>query len=399
MPGMKDLIEGKAEISKLQNASIEELLGRDPVPPDPALLERNIRNKVVLVSGAGGSIGSELCRQILSSRPRQLIMLDVSEYALYRIEIELKTRIEHQNIEVGLIPIVCSVQNREHIATILKSFRVNTLYHAAAYKHVLLVELNVVEGLRNNIFGTQIIAECAISAGVEAFILISTDKAVRPTNFMGASKRMAELICQALAKTQSTTIFSMVRFGNVLGSSGSVIPLFNAQIESGGPITVTHREVTRYFMTIPEAAQLVIQAGSLAKGGDVFLLDMGEPIKIIDLAVKMARLQGMTPYLENAGPNPAGDIEIRITGLRPGEKLFEELLIGENSASTEHSRIMTADELSLEYTALKQILEAMSAACMNYDIPKIHGLLTSAPIGFVSNGEINDVVWKSHLNS
>lgn len=323
---MSDIISGKAKISELRTVSAEDLLGRDPVAPDTELLGRNITGRVVMVSGAGGSIGSELCRQILTQNPSVLVLYDVSEFALYAIEAELSataTRLQHQT---KVVPILGSVQHSRRLEAAIKAFKVQTIYHAAAYKHVPLVEENVVEGIRNNVFGTLAITLAAQKLGVENFILISTDKAVRPTNVMGATKRMAELICQAHAREGSSTVFSMVRFGNVLGSSGSVIPRFRAQIESGGPVTVTHKDINRYFMTIPEAAQLVIQAGALGQGGDVFVLDMGEPVKIMDLAFSMVKLHGLTPYLVDH-PNQIlpdkGDIPICVTGLRKGEKLYE----------------------------------------------------------------------------
>lgn len=394
LPGMADLIEGKAKFSELRDVSIEELLGRDPVPPMPELMAKNIRDKVVLVTGAGGSIGSELCRQIIQQRPNKLVLLDLSEFALYTIHQELIEYCERMGCGMTeLSPMICSVQNEGRVSAILNAFKVDTVYHAAAYKHVPLVEQNVVEGIRNNVFGTQTLAQAAVDAGVESFILVSTDKAVRPTNFMGASKRLAELVCQALAQSQDTTKFSMVRFGNVLGSSGSVIPRFKKQIEEGGPITVTHKDINRYFMTIPEAAQLVIQAGSMAEGGDVFVLDMGEPIKIIDLAQKMIRLHGLIPYFEDDGPN--GDVCIRVTGLRPGEKLFEELLIGNSPLPTSHPRIMRAQEQSLNMPELTLALDSVLAACLKRDLNKLRGIIAATPTGFAPVDEISDIIWSS----
>jgi len=398
LPGMADLIEGKAKISELRDVSIEELLGRDPVPPKPELMEKNIRDKVVLVTGAGGSIGSELCRQIVRQGPKKLVLLEISEFALYTIHQEL-TELCLQNGCGGaeIIPTICSVQNTGRVAAILNAFSVETIYHAAAYKHVPLVEQNVVEGIRNNVFGTLNMAKASIDAGVNSFILISTDKAVRPTNFMGASKRLAELVCQAFAQSQSRTLFSMVRFGNVLGSSGSVIPRFKKQILEGGPITVTHKDINRFFMTIPEAAQLVIQAGSMAEGGDVFVLDMGEPVKILDLAQKMVRLHGLVPYFE--GDSDSGDVRIEITGLRPGEKLYEELLIGNSPQETEHSRIMRAQEISLDYDALAAHLNDLLEATHDRDIVKIRQIIKSARTGFSPIDEISDLVWSSVARS
>ncbi len=293
IPGMVDLVEGKAQIMALKKVSIDDLLGREPVSPDAELLAKNIRNKVVMVTGAGGSIGSEICRQIILQHPKILILFEVSEFALYSIEKELTMLAHNDNNDVVIIPLMGSVQKLHRLETIMRVFNVNTVYHAAAYKHVPLVEYNVVEGVRNNIFGTLYCAQAAISSNVETFILVSTDKAVRPTNTMGATKRVAELVLQALAQEQSTTCFSMVRFGNVLGSSGSVVPLFEKQIEQGGPVTLTHKDIIRYFMTIPEASQLVIQAGAMAKGGDVFVLDMGDPVRIYDLATRMIKLCGL----------------------------------------------------------------------------------------------------------
>ncbi|HCJ6188639.1 TPA: polysaccharide biosynthesis protein, partial [Citrobacter freundii] len=325
IPGMVDLVEGKAQIMSLKKVSIDDLLGREPVAPSEELLAKNIRGKVVMVTGAGGSIGSEICRQIITQKPKILILFEVSEFALYSIEKELSMAVNKSDNDIVIIPLMGSVQKLHRLETIMRVFNVNTVYHAAAYKHVPLVEYNVVEGVRNNIYGTFYCAKAAISSQVETFILVSTDKAVRPTNTMGATKRVAELVLQALAKEQSVTCFSMVRFGNVLGSSGSVVPLFEKQIEKGGPVTLTHKDIIRYFMTIPEASQLVIQAGAMARGGDVFVLDMGDPVRIYDLATRMVKLSGLTIKDES---NPDGDIEISITGLRPGEKLYEELLIG-----------------------------------------------------------------------
>lgn len=392
IPGMADILSGKASFSDLRVVSVEELLGRDPIPPRADLLARNIAGKSVLVSGAGGSIGSELCRQILLQRPRRLVLLDVSEFALYKIEGELRAEAAGAGADAcEIVPILGSVQNPGRMEMVLRVFGIDTVYHAAAYKHVPMVELNVVEGIRNNVFGTQTLAQAAVAAGVESFILISTDKAVRPTNFMGTSKRMAELICQALAETQDSTRFSMVRFGNVLGSSGSVIPHFAVQIEAGGPLTVTHPEITRYFMTIPEAAQLVLQAGAMAQGGEVFVLDMGEPVKIVDLAQHMVGLYGLTPYIEGQG---AGDIAITFTGLRPGEKLYEELLIGDNPAATEHPRIMCATESCLPLKTLETLLEDLLEACKAYDLPRIREILRDeAPTGYAPSDPVADQVW------
>ena len=397
IPGMSDIISGKAKISELRTVSAEDLLGRDPVAPDTELLGRNITGRVVMVSGAGGSIGSELCRQILTQNPSVLVLYDVSEFALYAIEAELSataTRLLHQT---KVVPILGSVQHSRRLEAAIKAFKVQTIYHAAAYKHVPLVEENVVEGIRNNVFGTLAITLAAQKLGVENFILISTDKAVRPTNVMGATKRIAELICQAHAQEASSTVFSMVRFGNVLGSSGSVIPRFRAQIEGGGPVTVTHKDINRYFMTIPEAAQLVIQAGALGQGGDVFVLDMGDPVKIMDLALSMVKLHGLIPYMVDHPDQvlpEKGDIPVCVTGLRKGEKLYEELLIGNNPAPTKHPRIMTASEVSLPRDALMAVLDRLLQACEAFDLPAIVAILHELPLAYApSSEEISDLLW------
>jgi len=401
MPGIADILSGKARITELREVALEDLLGRDPVPPRADLLDANIRGKVVLVSGAGGSIGSELCRQIVQRAPRVLVLLEVSEFALYTIDMELRQVVERQGLVLRIIPLLGSVQSTRRTEAALRQCHVETVYHAAAYKHVPMVERNVVEGIRNNVFGSRTLALAAIAAGVKDFILISTDKAVRPTNVMGASKRLAELVCQGLAAHQSGTRFAMVRFGNVLGSSGSVIPLFRRQIETGGPITVTGPEITRYFMTIPEAAQLVIQAGAMAQGGDVFVLDMGEPVKIVDLARRMVLLCGLTPYIVSAeGPPGEGDIAIIFTGLRPGEKRFEELLIGTDPRATSHPRIMTAQETCLDWPALEDLLAALFAASVAQDVTAIRALLQAAPIGYQPAEGIADLLWnEDDLNS
>lgn len=395
VPDLKEIVEGKAKIDELKDVAIEDLLGRDPVAPKRGLLESNIKSKVVMVTGAGGSIGSELCRQIAHLSPKTLILFDVSEYGLYAIEREIKQILCESNYKIEVVPLIGSVQKINRLSVIFKSFGVDTVYHAAAYKHVPLVEFNVVEGVRNNIFGTYYAAKAAIEAGVESFVLISTDKAVRPTNVMGATKRMAELALQALASEkvsgESCTNFSMVRFGNVLGSSGSVIPLFKHQISNGGPLTVTHPDMIRYFMTIPEAAQLVIQAGSMSRGGDVFVLDMGEPVKIVDLAVKLIRLSGLEVKDEQ---HPDGDIAIEFSGLRPGEKLFEELLISDSVESTPHPRIMTANESFLLLSDYLKLLESLDQACHSFEHETIRQLLLEAPIGFVPKDGIEDLVWK-----
>ena len=395
IPGMADVVEGKAKLAEITEVGVEDLLGRDPVAPRKDLMTANISNKVVMVTGAGGSIGSELCRQIVKQKPTKLVLFELSEFGLYSIEKELSEYITNNNLNIELVPIMGSVQRINRIETVMKTFGVQTVYHAAAYKHVPLVEHNVVEGVRNNMFGTYYCAKAAVNAGVENFVLISTDKAVRPTNVMGATKRMAELVLQGLAQKQGVnhkTRFCMVRFGNVLGSSGSVVPLFRRQIKEGGPITLTHPDITRFFMTIPEAAQLVIQAGAMGKGGDVFVLDMGDPVKIKDLATKMVRLSGFEVKSET---NPHGDIEIKCTGLRPGEKLYEELLIGDNVGETTHERIMTASEVMLPLAELNVFIEALDIACHNFDHESIRQLLLDAPTGFNPTDGICDLVWNA----
>jgi len=350
LPSMGELIQGRVSVTDLRELEIEDLLGREPIAPQAELMAAKITDKVVLVTGAGGSIGSELCRQIMLLQPKILLLIDHSEAALYAIHQEIDSKWSHQ--QVAIIPLIASVQDKKRMTEIFNKWQPSTVYHAAAYKHVPLVEHNPAEGIRNNVFGTLTLASIAIQSGVHDFILISTDKAVRPTNMMGASKRLAEMILQAYAQTPTKTIFTMVRFGNVLGSSGSVVPKFREQIRAGGPISVTHPEMTRYFMTIPEAVQLVIQAGALASGGEVFVLDMGDSVKIMDLATRMVELSGLTIKTQD---QPNGDIEIEITGLRPGEKLYEELLIGDNPEKTTHPRIIKASEkcLTLEFLELK----------------------------------------------
>ncbi|WP_114717187.1 polysaccharide biosynthesis protein [Vibrio cholerae] len=395
VPDMKDIVEGKASIDQLKDVAIEDLLGRDPVTPQQCLMESNILGKVVMVTGAGGSIGSELCRQIVRQKPKALVLFELSEFGLYQIDRELKQLMEAEGLHVEIIPLLGSVQRINRLVVTMKSFKVQTVYHAAAYKHVPLVEYNVVEGVRNNVFGTYYAAQAAIEAGVESFVLISTDKAVRPTNVMGTTKRMAELGLQALAEQENRktkgTRFCMVRFGNVLGSSGSVVPLFKRQIEAGGPITVTHPDIIRYFMTIPEAAQLVIQAGAMGKGGDVFVLDMGEPVRITDLAVNLIQLSGLEVKDEQ---HPYGDIAIEFTGLRPGEKLYEELLIGDNVQKTAHERIMTANERYLPLAEFEQHLNELDKACHAFNHERIRELLLEAPTDFNPTDGIGDLVWQ-----
>jgi len=383
IPNFSDIVSGKRTIDELREISIDELLGRKPVLPIPELLSANILNKVVMISGAGGSIGKELCRQIIAQKPNKLIIVDVSEAALYEIDQELNKIQQCESEKIQILPYIANVQNSQMMAKIISLNMVNTIYHAAAYKHVPLVEANIIAGVSNNVLGTYELALAAIVCEVETFVLVSTDKAVRPTNVMGATKRLAELILQGLAKKTHKTRFAMVRFGNVLGSSGSVVPLFKKQIKNSGPITLTHPDIIRYFMTIPEAAQLVLQAGSMGKGGDVFVLDMGKPVKIIDLAYKMTHLMGLTIKDEK---NPNGDISIKCTGLRPGEKLFEELLIGDNVEKTQHKLILTAYEKSISWQEVKKILDNLNNAISELNNNKIIQILLDAPIDYQADG-------------
>ncbi len=384
LPGLADLASGRVGVTDFQDIDIEDLLGRDPVTPDPELLARGIRDRTVMVTGAGGSIGSELCRQLLAAAPRTLLLIDHSEYALYNIHHELS---QHPLVLEGrstLAPMLANAAHYERMADLCRTYRPACIYHAAAYKHVPLVEANACEGVLNNVFGTLAIVRAALATNVERFVLISTDKAVRPTNVMGATKRTAELILQAIATSpthpfersdapwNSPTCMTMVRFGNVLGSSGSVIPLFRRQIAAGGPVTVTHPDVTRYFMTIPEAAQLVLQAGAMAQGGEVFLLDMGEPVRIFDLARRMVSLSG---YTVRDSAHPQGDIAITVTGLRAGEKLYEELLIGDNPQPTKHPRILQAREKRLAWPTLAPLLEQLRTAASENDTEQVKQLL------------------------
>ena len=388
LPSVTDLAQGKLSISDLQELDIDDLLGREPVTPNHILLAMNVRNRVVMVTGAGGSIGSELCRQILSVGPSKLLLIEQNEFALYNIHQELEKKISDEDII--LVPLLASVQDDERMREITLTWHPDTVYHAAAYKHVPLVEHNPAEGIKNNVLGTLRTAQAAAENGVTDFVLISTDKAVRPTNIMGASKRLAEMVLQAIASTSPGTKFSMVRFGNVLDSSGSVVPKFRQQIRDGGPITLTHPEITRYFMTIPEASQLVIQAGAIAKGGDVFVLDMGQPVKIMDLARRMIELSGLTVKDTR---NPEGDIEIEITGLRPGEKLYEELLIGNNPKPTSHPRIMKAQEEFLSWVELQDKLNALEMALNVNDIGVIRLMMQQLVTGYTPNNEIVDWVF------
>ncbi|MCI1014378.1 polysaccharide biosynthesis protein [Herbaspirillum sp. C7C2] len=388
LPSVMDLARGRISVSDLRELDIDDLLGREPVLPNHLLLAKNITGKVVLVTGAGGSIGSELCRQILAVSPVKLLLIEQNEYGLYAIHQELEAQLDGRDI--ALVPLLASVQDEERLGEILSTWHPHTVYHAAAYKHVPLVEHNPAEGIKNNLLGTLRAARAAIENEVAHFVLVSTDKAVRPTNIMGASKRLAEMALQALASTQPATRISMVRFGNVLGSSGSVVPKFRQQIRNGEAITLTHTDITRYFMTIPEAAQLVIQAGAMAKGGDVFLLDMGQPVKIIDLARRMIELSGLTVRDE---VNPDGDIEIQITGLRHGEKLYEELLIGEDSETTPHPRIMKAHEDFMPWPALQERLRELMAALSANDVNAIRTIMQRLVSGYTPSDEIVDWVY------
>lgn len=400
VPGLMELASGRVKVEDIQEVDIADLLGRDAVEPRVELFERCIRGQVVMVTGAGGSIGSELCRQILTQAPAVLILFEHSEYNLYSIHQELQVRLDPA---IRLVPILGSIRNPQRLLDVMRTWRVDTLYHAAAYKHVPMVEHNIAEGVLNNVVGTLNTAQAAILAGVRHCVLISTDKAVRPTNVMGCTKRLAEQLLQALSREAEPrlhglgcaqanhTRFCMVRFGNVLGSSGSVIPLFREQIRRGGPVTVTHPEITRYFMTIPEAAQLVIQAGAMGQGGDVFVLDMGEPVRIAELAEKMIRLSGLTLRSEH---NPRGDIAIEYSGLRPGEKLYEELLIGDNVSTTEHPMIRRADEQHMSWEALSQLLDQLLAAVADEDCARIRTLLCQAVPEYRSECEIVDWIYR-----
>ncbi|PYG78768.1 MULTISPECIES: nucleoside-diphosphate sugar epimerase/dehydratase [unclassified Pseudomonas] len=405
VPGFMDLASGRVKVDDIQEVDIADLLGRDAVPAQGDLLQHCIIDQTVMVTGAGGSIGSELCRQILGQTPRTLLLFEHSEFNLYTIAGELEQRILREGLAVHLIPILGSVRDQAKMLDVMRAWQVDTVYHAAAYKHVPIVEHNIAEGLSNNVFGTLYTAQAALQAGVSNFVLISTDKAVRPTNVMGSTKRLAEMVLQALSNELAPVLmgetgnvsqvnktrFTMVRFGNVLGSSGSVIPLFHKQIKNGGPLTVTHPKITRYFMTIPEAAQLVIQAGSMGQGGDVFVLDMGEPVKIVELAEKMIHLSGFSIRSER---NPLGDIAINFTGLRPGEKLYEELLIGDNVIATRHPMIMSANEDYLPWDVLKQRLDALRAATSTDDFATVRQLLRDTVSGYVPGGEIVDWLYQ-----
>ncbi|MFS2035038.1 polysaccharide biosynthesis protein [Polaromonas sp. CT11-55] len=410
MPGLSDLAHGRVALADIKELDVEDLLGRDAVPPDRALLARNLFGKVVLVTGAAGSIGSELCRQILQEKPARLILVEHSEFGLYSIHQELQhlcLRIaDREGVAVELAPLLANVRDYGRMLEIFRAYQPHTVYHAAAYKHVPLVEHNPAEGVANNVLGTLNTARAALETGVGHFVLVSTDKAVRPTNVMGASKRLAEMVLQALSATpapsfgpgapavSNLTRFAMVRFGNVLGSSGSVVPLFRRQIEAGGPITLTHAEVTRYFMTIPEAAQLVLQAGAMAEGGEVYVLDMGEPVRIIDLARRMVKLSGFTVRDED---HPDGDIAIEVTGLRPGEKLYEELLIGDNPVATVHPRILKAHEEFVPWADFRGDLELLKQAVKANDTAALRILLLKHVSGFTPDAQDSDLVGLASL--
>ncbi|MEJ5057628.1 MULTISPECIES: polysaccharide biosynthesis protein [unclassified Pseudomonas] len=405
VPNFTDLASGRVKVDDIQEVDIADLLGRDSVPAQPDLLERCIKGKTVMVTGAGGSIGSELCRQIFALGPITLLLFDHSEFNLYSILSELEQRASRMSVPVRLLPILGSIRHQDKLLDVMKTWGVDTVYHAAAYKHVPMVEHNIAEGVLNNVIGTLNTAQAALQSGVSNFVLISTDKAVRPTNIMGSTKRLAELTLQALSREiapvlfgdnakvsrVNKTRFTMVRFGNVLGSSGSVIPLFHSQIKSGGPLTVTHPKITRYFMTIPEAAQLVIQAGSMGLGGDVFVLDMGEPVKIVELAEKMIHLSGLSIRSEK---NLQGDISIEFTGLRPGEKLYEELLIGDNVSATQHPMIMSASEDHLPWDVLKGRLSELLVAVEQDDYARVRQLLRDTVSGYTPDGDIVDWIYQ-----
>ena len=379
IPSFEDLVRGRAAISEVQEISLEDLLGRVPVPPRPELVARCIAGKTVMITGAGGSIGAELCRQILAESPRQLLLVDCSEYALYSIDRELQELAVRRGFHARIVPLLGSVQDYVRMRMIIDNFAVETVYHAAAYKHVPIVEHNVVEGVRNNVLGTVNVARAAAECSVSTFVLVSTDKAVRPSNIMGASKRVSEMVMQAMAAAGGRTRFVIVRFGNVIGSSGSAIPLFTRQINTGGPVTVTHADAERYFMTIPEAAQLVLQASAMGSGGDVFVLDMGEPIRIVELARRMIHLAGMEVRDEQ---NPQGDIEIQMIGLRPGEKMREELLMCDDVGATGHPMILRALEEFLPWAELKPVIEQLEAACVAYDCSRIREIFSATVRGF-----------------
>jgi UDP-N-acetylglucosamine 4,6-dehydratase len=392
VPNISEIISGRARLEEIRDIDVHDLLGRDPVPPNPALLCACIRGKSILVTGAGGSIGSELCRQIMALSPRRVVLLEVSELALYDIERELRSLNARHGNHIELVALLGNAQHKHRVREIMTTFAIQTVYHAAAYKHVPIVEHNMIEGIHNNIFATYNTAEAAMECRVETFVLISTDKAVNPTNVMGCTKRVAEMVLQGLHQRGHGTRFCMVRFGNVLESSGSVVPLFREQIREGGPVTVTHPDVIRYFMTIPEAAQLVIQAGSMGSGGDLFVLDMGSPVRIADLAKRMIQLAG---YSVRDEQHPDGDIEIRFTGLRPAEKLFEELLIGKNVTGTGHPRILRAMEHALSWEQIRHVLDDIAQCLTRFDCDRAREILLRAVPEYQPTGKVQDHVWLS----
>jgi FlaA1/EpsC-like NDP-sugar epimerase len=391
VPDVGDIVSGHARIDDIRDVDPADLLGREPVAPDPALFDACIRGKVVLVTGAGGSIGAELCRQIVELAPKRLVLLEMSELNLYNIDRELRRLIASHGLQLELTALLGSAHHKYRVREVIQLFGVQTLFHAAAYKHVPIVEENIIEGIHNNVISTWYTAEAAHECGVETFVLISTDKAVNPTNVMGATKRLAEMVLQGLHERGSRTRFCMVRFGNVLESSGSVVPLFREQIRQGGPLTVTHPDVIRYFMTIPEASQLVLQAGAMAHGGDVFVLDMGKPVRIAELARRMVSLSGLTVRDEQ---NPDGDIEIRFTGLRPAEKLFEELLIGNNVTGTGHPMIMRAVEHLLPWDEVQALLQQLLVAMGQFDVREARELLMRGVLEYRPSNDIVDIVWR-----
>jgi len=394
IPDLSDIAAGRARVDEVHEVDVGDLLGRDAVPPNQSLFSACIKNRVVLVTGAGGSIGSELCRQIVRLAPKRLLLLEASEIALYTIDKELRLIAAREQLPLEIVSLLGNAHHKYRMREIMQSFAVQTVYHAAAYKHVPIVEQNMIEGIHNNVFATWHAAEAALETNVETFVLISTDKAVNPTNVMGATKRFAELVLQALQRRGANTRFCMVRFGNVLASSGSVVPLFHEQIKRGGPVTVTHPDVIRYFMTITEAAQLVIQAGSMATGGDVFVLDMGKPVRIDDLARRMVGLMGLTVRDEM---HPDGDIEIAYTGLRPAEKLFEELLIGDNVTGTEHPMIMRAMEHSLPWEKVQSLLDELLVVMRKFDCRRAREMLLEAIAEYKPGPVIEDLVWREHV--
>lgn len=394
VPEISDIVAGRAKVEDVRDVDVADLLGRDTVPPNTSLLDACIRNRSVMVTGAGGSIGSELCRQIMRLGPTRLILFEMSELALYEIARELRQLNDCELLDVELIPLLGNAHHKYRVREVLQTYAVKTVYHAAAYKHVPIVETNMIEGIHNNVFSTWHTAEAALETGVETFVLISTDKAVNPTNVLGATKRLAELVLQGLHRRGSKTRFCMVRFGNVLESSGSVVPLFREQIRAGGPVTVTHPEVIRYFMTIPEAAQLVLQAGSMGQGGDVYVLDMGKPVHIDHLARHMVNLMGLTVRDEE---HPEGDVEIEYTGLRPAEKLYEELLIGNDVSGTDHPMIMRATEHSVPWDAIQVMLDELLIAMRKFDCKRAREILHQAVAEYTPSPQIQDFVWAKRV--